>query len=129
VNTVRKNMSFLLCPTLLFVSLGIIMMTMLPTGALNTVGGFANVIKSIGSGKNEVMPGGNMTFGSSLDNARMHLMQAIMDLNEGDVKGASMQLNMTADGISMHEKEMMEMMKFMQQNMSNAEMEVESKIS
>jgi hypothetical protein len=122
-------MSFLLCPTLLFVSLGIIMMTMLPTGALNTVGGFANVIKSIGSGKNEVMPGGNMTFGSSLDNARMHLMQAIMDLNEGDVKGASMQLNMTADGISMHEKEMMEMMKVIPQNMSNAEMEVESKIS
>jgi hypothetical protein len=29
----------------------------------------------------------------------------------------------------MHEKEMMEMMKFMQQNVSSAELEVESKIS
>jgi hypothetical protein len=36
---------------------------------------------------------------------------------------------MTAEGITMHEKEMMEMMKVIPQNMSNAEMEVESKIS
>lgn len=122
-------MSFLLCPDLLIVALGIIMMTMLLIGALNIEGGFVNVIKSIGGGKNVMMPGGNMTFGSSLDNARMHLMQAIMDLNEGNVKGALMQLNMTAQGISMHEKEMMEMMKFIQQNMSTAETEVESKIS
>lgn len=122
-------MSFLLCPDLLIVALGIIMITMHLTGAFNTEGGFANVIKSIGGGKNLMMPGGNMTFGSSLDNARVHLMQAIMDLNEGNVKGALMQLNMTAQGISMHEKEMMEMMKFIQQNMSTAETEVESKIS
>jgi hypothetical protein len=122
-------MSFLLCPDLLIAALGIIMMTMLLTGALNIEGGFANVIKSIGSGKNVMMPGGNMTFGSSLDNARMHLTQAIMDLNEGNLKGALMQLNMTAEGISMHEKEMMEMMKFIQQNMSTAEKVVESKIS
>jgi hypothetical protein len=123
-------MSFLLCPDLLVVSLGIIiMMTILLNGAYSTEGGFVNVTKSIVSGMNEVMPGGNMTFGSSLDNARMHLMQAIMDLNEGDVKGALMQLNMTAEGMTMHEKEMMEMMKVIPQNMSNAEMEVESKIS
>jgi hypothetical protein len=122
-------MSFLLCPELLTVALGIIMMTMFLTGALSTEGGFANVNKIIDSGKNVMMPGGNMTFGSSLDNARMHLTQAIMDLNEGNVKGAMMQLNMTAEGISMHEKEMMEMMKFVQQNMSGAELEVESKIS
>jgi hypothetical protein len=121
-------MSFLLCPDLLIVALGFIIMTMLLSGALDTEGGFANVIKSIGSGKNVMMPGGNMTFGSSLDNARMHLTQAIMDLNEGNVKGALMQLNMTAEGISMHEKELMEMMKFIQQNMSSAEMVVESKI-
>jgi hypothetical protein len=65
-----------------------------------------------------MMPGGTMTFGSSLDNARMHLMEAIMDLNEGDVKGAIMQLNMTDQGIKMHEKEMMDMMKSMKPNMS-----------
>jgi hypothetical protein len=64
------------------------------------------------------MPGGNMTFGSSLDNARMHLMEAIMDLNEGNTKGAIMQLNMTDQGIKMHEKEMMDMMNSMKPNMS-----------
>lgn len=66
-----------------------------------------------------MMPGGNMTFGSSLDNARMHLIEAIMDLNEGNIKGAIMQLNMTDQGIKMHEKEMMEMMKIMKPNMSS----------
>jgi hypothetical protein len=65
-----------------------------------------------------MMPGGNMSFGSSLDNARMHLMEAIMDLNEGNIKGAIMQLNMTDQGIKMHEKEMMEMMKIMKPTMS-----------
>lgn len=66
-----------------------------------------------------MMPGGNMTFGSSLNNARMHLMEAIMDLNEGNIKGAIMQLNMTDQGIKMHEKEMMDMMKIMKPNMSS----------
>jgi len=66
-----------------------------------------------------MMPGGNMSFGSSLDNARMHLMEAIMDLNEGNIKGAIMQLNMTDQGIKMHEKEMMDMMKIMKPNMSS----------
>ncbi|MDW0249820.1 MAG: hypothetical protein QN702_09390 [Nitrososphaeraceae archaeon] len=65
-----------------------------------------------------MMPGGNMTFGSSLDNAKMHLMEAIMDLNEGNIKGAFMQINMTDQGIKMHEKEMMDMMKSMKPNMS-----------
>src|ERR1044071_805054 len=65
-----------------------------------------------------MMPGGTMTFGSSLDNARMHLMEAIMDLNEGDIKGAIMQLNMTDQGIKIHEKEMMDMMKSIKPNMS-----------
>ena len=65
-----------------------------------------------------MMPGGSMTFGSSLDNARMHLMEAIMDLNEGNMKGAIMQLNMTDQGIKTHEKEMMDMMKVMKPNMS-----------
>jgi len=65
-----------------------------------------------------MMPGGTMTFGSSLDNARMHLMEAIMDLNEGNIKGAIMQINMTDQGIKMHEKEMMDMMNSMKPNMS-----------
>jgi hypothetical protein len=129
MDTVYKNMSFVLFSGILTVALAIVMMTMILTGANSTEGGAANVNKSIGSNKNMMMPGGNMTFGSSLDNARMHLTQAIMDLNDGNVEGAMMQLNMTEEGISMHEKEMMEMMKFMQQNVSSAELEVESKIS
>lgn len=67
-----------------------------------------------------MMLAGSMTFGSSLDNARMHLMEAIMDLNEGDIKGAIMQLNMTDQGIKMHEKEMMDMKNSMKPNMSAA---------
>ena len=70
------------------------------------------------SNQTMMMPGGNMTFGSSLDNAKMHLMEAIMDLNEGNIKGAIMQLDMTDQGIKMHEKEMMGMMKDMKPNMS-----------
>jgi len=70
------------------------------------------------SNQTMMMPGGNMTFGSSLDNAKMHLMEAIMDLNEGNIKGAIMQLNMTDQGIKMHEKEMMGMMKDMKPNIS-----------
>ena len=57
-----------------------------------------------------MMPGLNMTFGSSLDNAKMHLMEAVMDLEEGNINGALIQLNLTADGIKMHEKQMMDMM-------------------
>lgn len=76
-----------------------------------------------------MMPGGNMTFGSSLDNARMHLMEAIMDLNEGNIKGAIMQLNMTDQGIKMHEKEMMDMMKIMKPNMSSNTSETQNQSS
>jgi hypothetical protein len=74
--------------------------------------------KSAVNNQTMMMPGGNMTFGSSLDNARMHLMEAIMDLNEGNIKGAIMQLNMTDQGIKMHEEEMMDMMKSIKPNMS-----------
>ena len=52
----------------------------------------------------------NMTFGSTLDIAKMHLTEAIMDLEQGDTKGAMMQLNMTQEGIKMHEIEMMQML-------------------
>ena len=76
--------------------------------------------------KTMMMPGGNMTFGSSLDNAKMHLMEAIMDLNEGDIKGAIMQLNMTNQGIKMHEKEMLDMMNSMKPNESTTELKVQN---
>lgn len=75
------------------------------------------------NGKNMTMGTRNMTFGSSLDNAKMHLMEAIMDLKEGNTKGAMMQLNMTEEGIKMHEKEMMQMMT--KQNISNSTTEPE----
>lgn len=64
-------------------------------------------------GKNMMMPGGNMTFGSSLENAKMHLMEALMDLKNGDSKGAAMQLNMTDQAIKLHERELESMMLIM----------------
>lgn len=75
------------------------------------------------NGKNMTMSTRNMTFGSSLDNAKMHLMEAIMDLKESNTKGAMMQLNMTEEGIKMHDKEMMQMMG--KQNISNSTAEPE----
>jgi len=74
--------------------------------------------KSANTNQTMMMPGGLMTFGSSLDNARMHLMEAIMDIKEGNIKGAIMQLNMTDQGIKMHEKEMMDMKNSMKPLMS-----------
>ena len=41
-------------------------------------------------GKSMMMPGGNMTFGASLQNVKMHLMEAIMNLESGNTKGAMM---------------------------------------
>ena len=75
------------------------------------------------------MPGGNMTFGSSLDNAKMHLMEAIMDLNEGNIRGAIMQLNMTDQGIKMHEKEMSQMMNSLKPNVSTTVLKTQNKSS
>jgi len=57
-----------------------------------------------------MLPGKNMTFGSSLDNAKMHLMEAIMDIKDNNINGALMQLNMTSNDINMHEHEMADMM-------------------
>ncbi len=74
--------------------------------------------KSAITNQTMMMPGGLMTFGSSLDNARMHLLEAIMDIKEGNIKGAIMQLNMTDQGIKMHEKEMMDMKNSMKPLMS-----------
>jgi len=74
--------------------------------------------KSAATNQTMMMPGGLMTFGSSLDNARMHLLEAIMDIKKGNIKGAIMQLNMTDQGIKMHEKEMMDMKNNMKSYMS-----------
>jgi hypothetical protein len=40
----------------------------------------------------------------------MHLMEAIMDLKTGNAKGAMMELNLTDQGIKMHEQEIKSMM-------------------
>ena len=40
----------------------------------------------------------------------MQLMEAIMDLKTGNTKGAMMELNLTAQGIKMHEQEIKSMM-------------------
>jgi len=61
-------------------------------------------------GRSMMMPGGNMTFGASLQNAKMHLTEAIMDLKTGNTRGAMMELNLTDQGIKMHEQEMKSMM-------------------
>jgi hypothetical protein len=57
-----------------------------------------------------MMPGGNMTLGASLQNAKMHLTEAIMDLKTGNTRGAMMELNLTDQGIKMHEQETKSMM-------------------
>lgn len=64
-----------------------------------------------------------MTFGSSLQNAKMHLTEAIMDLKNGNTKGAAMEMNQTAQSIRLHEQELKVMMmevKHMLTNMKNA---------
>src|SRR5687768_3476187 len=66
------------------------------------------------NGNNSMMlPGSNMTFGSSLDNAKMHLMEAIVDIEDNNIDGALMQLNMTSKDIKMHEQEVADMMLMM----------------
>lgn len=68
---------------------------------------------SINKSDSMMLPGKNMTFGVSLDNAKMHLMEAIMDLKENNIDGALIQLNITSDNINTHEQEMSDMMKMM----------------
>jgi hypothetical protein len=75
---------------------------------------------SINRNDSIMLPGKNMTFGVSLDNAKMHLMEAIMDLKENNIDGALMQLNITGDNINTHEQEMSDMMKMMD-NMGKTE--------
>ena len=76
----------------------------------NPRGGNMTFVGNMMSGKNMTMPGGNMTFGASLQNAKMHLMEAMMDLKGGYLKAAMMELNLTDQGIKMHEQEIKNMM-------------------
>jgi len=78
----------------------------------HTSGGAGNMtfVGNMTGGKSMVMPGGNMTFGASLQNAKMHLMEAIMDLKTGNTKGAMTEMNLTAHDIKMHEQEIKSMM-------------------
>ena len=73
-------------------------------------GGNMTFVGNMMSGKNMTMPGGNMTFGASLQNAKMHLMEAMMDLKGGYSKAAMMELNLTDQGIKMHEQEIKSLM-------------------
>lgn len=70
-------------------------------------------------GNNMTMPGGNMTFGSSLQNAKMHLTEAIMDLKSGNTKGAAMEMNQTAQSIRLYEQELKIMMMQVKNMMTN----------
>ena len=67
--------------------------------------------ETINIGNNSMMlPGSNMTFVLSLDNAKVHLMEAIMDIKDNNIDGALMQLNLTSNYIKKHEHEMVDMM-------------------
>jgi hypothetical protein len=70
-------------------------------------------------GNNMTMPGGNMTFGSSLQNAKMHLTEAIMDLKSGNTKSAAMEMNQTAQSIRLYEQELKIMMMQVKNMMTN----------
>ena len=80
---------------------------------MTTRGGNMTFVGNMMPRNNMTMPGGNMTFGSSLQNAKMHLTEAIMDLKSG----AAMELNQTAQSIRSHEQELKIMM--MQANSSS----------
>ena len=77
----------------------------------HTSSGASNMtfVGNMTGGRSMMMPGGNMTFGASLQNAKMHLTEAIMDLKSGNTKGAMMELNLTDQGIKMHEQEIKSM--------------------
>src|SRR5215469_15660790 len=66
----------------------------------HTSSGVSNMmfVGNMTGGRSMMMPGGNMTFGASLQNAKMHLTEAIMDLKSGNTKGAMMELNLTDQG-------------------------------
>jgi hypothetical protein len=76
----------------------------------NLSGGNMTFVGNMMPGRNMTMPGSNMTFGASLQAAKMHLMEAMIDLKVGNTKGAMMELNLTDQRIKMHELEIKNMM-------------------
>jgi len=111
-------------PVLELSILMIVATTFIPVSAVASIADIKTnqADSSVRSGKNMMMPGGNMTFGASLENAKMHLMEAIMDLKIGNTNGAIMQLNMADEEIKKHEQEMMDMTMIMKGKMSSGAM-------
>jgi hypothetical protein len=83
---------------------------MMPRNNMTMPGSNMTFVGNMMPRNNMTMPGSNMTFGASLQNARMHLMEAIMDLKFGNTKAATMELNLTSQEIKVHEQELNTMM-------------------
>lgn len=98
--------------TVIRIPIALAAITMMPSNqtAVGGTGGNMTFLGNMMPKKNMTMPGGNMTFGTSLQNAKMHLMEAIMDLKSGNTKGTMMEMNLTDQAIKMHEQEIKSMM-------------------
>jgi hypothetical protein len=83
---------------------------MMPRNNMTMPGSNMTFVGNMMPRNNMTMPGSNMTFGASLQNAKMHLMEAIMDLKFGNTKAATMELNLTSQEIKVHEQELNTMM-------------------
>ena len=108
----KKNIYIMIFVVLVFVSINFFSINVF-SSSNNLAVSHQNNSESINRNDSIMLPGKNMTFGVSLDNAKMHLMEAIMDLKENNIDGALMQLNITSDNINTHEQEMSDMMKIM----------------
>src|SRR5215469_7727487 len=78
----------------------------------HTSSGVSNMtfVGNMTGGRNMMMPGDNMTFGAPLQNAKIHLTEAIIDLKNGNTKGAMTEMNLTDQAIKAHEQEIKGMM-------------------
>ena len=108
----KKYINIMIFVVLVFVSIIFFSINVF-SSSNNLAVAYQNNSESINRNDSIMLPGKNMTFGVSLDNAKMHLMEAIMDLKENNIDGALMQLNITSDNINTHEQEMSDMMKIM----------------
>ena len=108
----KKNIYIMIFVVLVFVSINFFSINVF-SSSNNLAVAHQNNSESINRNDSIMLPGKNMTFGVSLDNAKMHLMEAIIDLKENNIDGALMQLNITSDNINTHEQEMSDMMKIM----------------
>ena len=112
----KKNSSIKYKYIIIFIVLVFVLINSFSMNVFSSTNNIATVTKqntseSINRNESIMLPGKNMTFGMSLDNAKMHLMEAIMDLKEDNIDGALMQLNITGNNINTHEQEMSDMMK------------------